>query len=465
MTKNIMLNTDSYKQSHYKQYPSGTQRIYSYIESRGGEWNDHVFFGLQMFIKEYLLEPFTEKDIDEAEEIVKAHGLPFNRAGWEYILDEHGGYLPICIEAIPEGTVLDVHNALVQIYNTDEKVPWLTSFVETPILRGIWYPTTVATNSYQIKKIIKKYMEMTVDPELIEEQLPFKLHDFGARGVSSFEGAGIGGCSHLVNFMGTDTLSGVLYAKKYYSEPMAGFSIPASEHSTMTCWGGREGEIDAMENMVKRFGGKDSIYACVSDSYDIYNACENLWGDKLKPLVEQIGGTLVVRPDSGDPTKVPVECIDILMQKFGYKRNKLGYRVLPDHIRVIQGDGINIDSIGVILENMKKRNMSADNIAFGMGGGMLQQMDRDTLKFAMKASAIQRDGEIYDVQKDPITDTGKRSKPGVLSVIEVDGKYYTTRTSNLNEGQEDLLREVYRNGVLLIDENFSTIRERANKAL
>ena len=211
MTNNIILNSDSYKYSQFNQYPENTTVIYSYIESRGGLYDATVFFGLQMFLKEYLCQPITQDNIDEAELVITAHGEPFYREGWEYILREHNGYLPVRIDAVPEGTVVPVKNVLATIYNTDPKCYWLTSFLETAILRSIWYPTTVATNSYENKKQILESLKKTGDPESIG----FKLHDFGARGVSSFESAGIGGAAHLVNFMGTDTVTALLYARKY----------------------------------------------------------------------------------------------------------------------------------------------------------------------------------------------------------------------------------------------------------
>jgi len=233
LAKNILLNTDSYKVSMFKQYPAGTTGVYSYIESRGGEYDTTLFFGLQAFIKEYLLEPITQADIDVADEILTAHGEPFNRAGWQYILDQHKGFLPLVIRAVPEGTVVPVSNVLATVENTDPECFWLTTYLETALLRAVWYPTTVATQSKSIKKVIQHYLEMTGDPTTIS----FKLHDFGARGVSSMESAGIGGAAHLVNFMGSDTITGVLYAREYYGAGVAGFSIPAAEHSTITSWG------------------------------------------------------------------------------------------------------------------------------------------------------------------------------------------------------------------------------------
>lgn len=474
LEKNIILDTDSYKLSHYKQYPPGTQTIYSYIESRGGESDATVFFGLQMVVKEYLTTPITQTHILEAKEISENHGLPFNEEGWQYILDKHKGHLPIRIRAVPEGTVVPVGNVLVTMENTDPNCFWLTNYLETLILRGVWYPTTVATNSYNIKQLLKEYWEKTSDAPI--ETLDFKLHDFGARGVSSRESAGIGGAAHLVNFKGTDTLTGVLYARKYYHEKMAGFSIPAAEHSTITSWG-REKEVEAYANMIVQYAGKGKLLAVVSDSYDIHNAVRNIWGKELKAAVKGQGGTVVIRPDSGVPHKIVPQVISDLIGAFGGEYNSKGYIVLPDYIRVIQGDGINYDSIKKILEELEVRKMSVDNIAFGMGGALLQQLDRDTFQFAMKCCAIEKDGVWRDVWKEPVSDVDmsfkKRSKPGRMTLIwdNEENKHKTVRYPLAHhpfraEPQDkwafwEIMDTVFENGKLLVDENFEKIRQRA----
>ena len=283
---NIILNTDSYKSSHFLQYPGDTTHISAYLESRGGKFKEVLFFGIQAYLKKYLSKPITSDDIKEAEHILHNHGLNFNKEGWEYILKEHKGYLPISIEAITEGSIVNNHNVLVQVVNTDPKCFWLSTYIETSLLRAIWYPSTVATYSWHCKQIIKKYLEETSDSI---ESLDFKLHDFGARGVSSYESAGIGGCAHLVNFKGTDTISGIITAKEFYSEPMAGFSIPAAEHSTITSWG-KENEEKAFDNMLDKFSGKDNLVAVVSDSYDLYNAIEHIWGNSLKQKLSIMAG-------------------------------------------------------------------------------------------------------------------------------------------------------------------------------
>lgn len=463
---NLLLNTDSYKTSHWVQYPPDTRYISSYIEPRGGDFSQVVFFGLQAFIKEYLLSPISQKDIDDAAHMLAAHGVPFNRAGWEMLLKKHKGFLPLAIEAVPEGTVLPTKEVVCQVINTDPDFYWLTSYLETALLRAVWYPSTVASLSYFCRQTIKAALEKSADSLA---GLPFKLHDFGARGTSSLESAAVGGLAHLVNFSGTDTLSALVAASRWYgmdgstsaageTGDMPAFSIPAAEHSTMTAWG-KSGEKDAFANMLKQFGGEGKIVAVVSDSYDLWNAIDNVWGGELKEQVQSMGGTLVVRPDSGDPVKVVREALERLAAKFGTRTNSKGYKVLPDCIRLIQGDGIDPVSLGHILNAIMQAGFSADNLTFGMGGGLLQRVNRDTLSWAMKANAADVAGEWRDVYKDPITSKNKRSKRGRLALVLENGTPKTIRLDEL-AGRENLLQPVFENGKLLRDDSLTAIRNR-----
>lgn len=454
INKSIITNTDSYKFSQAPQYPEGTTSVLSYIESRGGTWKQTVFFGLQMFLKEYLTKQITQEDIIVGEMLATSHGEPFNREGWEYILREYNGYLPLRIKAVPEGSVIPVKNVLTTVENTDRKCGWLTSYVETALLRGVWYPTTVATNSYESKRIIFDYLNRTGDPSLID----FKLNDFGSRGVSSFESAGIGGLAHLVNFKGTDTITALLYGREYYNIDMAGFSIPAMEHSTVTSWT-RAGEVDSYRNMVKLYGKPGSLFACVSDSYNIYEAC-HMWGTVLKDDVINSGATLVVRPDSGYPPEVVVNCLQILDEHYGHTVNDKGFKVL-NHVRIIQGDGITQDTIDRILYRAMTAGYSADNVAFGQGGKLLQGVDRDTQKFAMKCSSIVVNGEQRDVYKSPITDMGKESKKGRVTLYKNDEGYFTDL-----EGRTDaveVLETVFENGKIIKEYTFDEVRKNASE--
>ncbi|TDR47726.1 nicotinamide phosphoribosyltransferase [Tahibacter aquaticus] len=466
--ENLVLNTDSYKASHWLQYPPGTQASFFYVESRGGVYERTLFFGLQAILKEYLTRPVSHADVDEARDFFAAHGEPFNDAGWRRIVDVHGGRLPIRIRAVPEGSVVPTHQALVTIESTDDDCYWLPSYLETLLLR-LWYPVTVATQSWHLKQTIRYYLDQSCDDPAA--QIGFKLHDFGARGVSSAESAGLGAASHLVNFFGTDTVAGVLTAKAYYHEPMAGYSIPAAEHSTITSWG-REHEVDAYRNMLRQFGKPGAIVAVVSDSYDIYHAIRELWGKALREEVIASGATVVVRPDSGEPVDVVHQCLVLLDQAFGHTLNGKGYKVLR-HVRVIQGDGINPNSIRAILERVTKAGYSAENLTFGMGGALLQGINRDTQKFALKCSAAKIDGRWIDVFKAPVTDPGKQSKRGRLALLHHRefGSWRTVPVDDTLERIEDHVPEpgwqhamltVWENGELLKDWTFAEVRERSN---
>jgi len=456
---NLILATDSYKQSHFLQYPPEARVISAYVEARPNPFSDELlFFGLQPYLMDRLGQPVTIADVDEAEAICAAHGVPFNRSGWEAIIKDHAGFLPLEIKALPEGTIAPAGVPLVQVENTDERMPWLTTFVETALLRAIWYPTTVATLSWKCKAIIRAGLVQTSDDAA--GQLPFKLHDFGARGVSSGESAALGGMGHLVNFQGTDNMESLVAARRYYGADMAGFSIPAAEHSTMTAWG-REREEAAYANMLDRFDGEGKLVAVVSDSYDLDAAVTRIWGGALRTKVLTRKGTLVVRPDSGDPVETPVRTVKRLWETFGGTINGKGYRVLDPHVRVIQGDGMNIESIARCVVRMTAEGFAIDNIAFGMGGGLLQQVNRDTLSFAMKADALRDDaGRWRDVSKSPATDPTKASKAGRQAVVRRAGRLVAQRLDQTVPG-EDLLAPVWRNGDLLVRHGFADIRTRS----
>lgn len=460
---NLILTTDSYKHSHFLQYPPEARHISAYIEARINDFsNDLVFFGLQAFLLDVLAHPVTQENIEEADAVCAAHGVPFNRAGWQAIVDDHNGFLPLEITALPEGMVVPTGVPLLQVTNTDPRMAWLPTFIETAMLRAIWYPTTVATLSHKVKAIIRAGLDKSSDDTA--GQIPFKLHDFGARGVSSGESAALGGMAHLVNFQGTDTLEALIAARRFYGADMAGFSIPAAEHSTMTSWG-RNREVDAYANMLDQFDGPGRLVAVVSDSYDLDTAVTQIWGGVLKDKVLKRKGTLVIRPDSGDPIATPLRTVQTLWDIFGGTVNSKGFRVLNPKVRVIQGDGMNINSIKALMDAMITAGFAIDNIAFGMGGGLLQLVNRDTLRFAMKANAMRDAGGIWhDVSKAPATDPSKGSKAGRQAVVREigrrDGRLNATRADAVAE-QENLLRPVWRNGSLLVRHSFDEVRARA----
>lgn len=470
---NIILATDSYKVSHYRQYPPESEYVYSYFESRGGKFDEICFFGLQYFIKRYMTGVVvTAEKIKEAKELYDMHMGPghFNEEGWKHIMEAHGGKLPIAIKAVPEGTIVPVKNVLFTMVNTDPKCFWLTNYLET-LLVQVWYPMTVATNSREQKKILATYLDKTGGDY---SGIHFMLHDFGFRGVSSVESAGIGGAGHLVNFWGTDTIAALQTIKHYYGGesvpipvpgvegtiPIAGLSIPAAEHSTITSWG-RDNELAAFENMLDQY--PEGLLAVVSDSYNVFEACTNLWGKALKEKIKNRKGRLVVRPDSGDPPEIVPQLLGLLCEAFkeDVTTTSTGHKLLPPYIRMIQGDGISYESLGEILKAMAEKGYAAENCAFGSGGALLQKLNRDTQKCAFKCCEItKKGGATTNVYKDPITDAGKKSKMGKLT-LEMEGDKLVTKTEGKGDPAKDQLVEVFRDGVLLVSYDFQAVRKRA----
>lgn len=478
---NLVLLGDAYKYSHHKFYEENTSVVYSYMESRGGRFNETVFYGLQSFMKEYIEGvAITQEELDEAYEYLGTkHGVfgredVFDKSKFQYIIDVHGGRLPVRIKAVPEGTVVGVKNVLVTIENTDPNCYWLTNFLET-IMMQIWYPITVATLSHEVKKIVREYFHKTSDlPEdIMDVVIEFVLNDFGFRGVSSVQSAGIGGSAHLVNFLGSDTT----YASKricehYNTNRVFGLSVPATEHSIMTMKG-EIGEVEMMKRVLTQY--PTGIVACVSDSYNILRACSKYWGEDLKELVlsrpATPGNQLVIRPDSGHVVNTLKAVFEILFDKFGYTVNSKGFKVLPPQIRVIQGDGVNINSIAEIYEELYKLGISAENIVFGMGGKLLQaDINRDTQNFATKACFAIVDGEERDLVKSPteldenneFKPSFKKSKQGRLKLVKNDDGTYRTVTSlqsDYNDVQ-DVLIPVFEDGKILVEHTFEEIRER-----
>lgn len=351
---NPILNTDSYKLSHFLQYPEGIRAISGYITTRGqSSAPEVVFFGLQAFLKEYLSRRVTRHDLKEAEEIARLHGQPFNRQGWDHILDAHGGHLPLRIDALPEGMVVRRDIPLLQVVNTDPLTPWLTSYIETALLRAVWYPSTVASNVRRMLQTLAPFYEKSCDhPEAV---LPVTLCDYGARGVASLEQAGLGGAAHLLYFDRTDTLAAILACRKYYGADMAGHSVPASEHTTMLSWGA-DRESDAYAGMVDHFAAFGA-YSVVSDSFDISNAVAEIWGKQLHAKVRGAGATLIVRSDSGDPIDTPVQIVAQLAYAFGTRLNGRGYKVIEDNVRVLQADGLNMQDITMIFRAARRHGL------------------------------------------------------------------------------------------------------------
>jgi len=400
------------------------------------------------------------EDIEKLDKFYATHNagftsFPFPRDIFIKFIKENDGYFPIRLEILPEGTVANIHTPVYQI-TAEGPYARLVTFFET-ILTQCWYPSTVATLSRRTKEVIAAAFEKSVDPEQ-QFLLETKLHDFGFRGCTTLEQSVVGGCAHLLNFTGSDTMSAAYYAQFHLNngKPVAS-SIPATEHSVMTAW---KSEADAISNMIDKFG--TGVFACVMDSYDYINALENVLPIIAKKKIEKKGGFMVLRPDSGDPTEAVLLGIKGADKVFGHTVNKKGYKVL-NGAGVIQGDGINYDTVVKILDTVIKEGYSAVNVAFGMGGGLLQKVDRDTMSFATKLSYIEySDGFKRDVMKKPKTDSGKISLPGYLQVKLVQG-IPTVFPANIDAPREpeNILQIVYdKKPVNYKWDDFDTLRKR-----
>ena len=457
---NPILAVDSYKLSHAFSYPSNVTGMFSYIEARTGGRDIMIPFGLQMWLKKFMLQRITMEHIAEAEAFAKLHGEPFKREAWEKVVNDYDGYLPLVIRAVPEGTPVRSGNALVTIECTDPDLFWLTSYIETAALRAIWYPTTIASMDWAIKNELKRLYEMTgADLSL----LPFALHDFGGRGVTSAEQAEIGGAAHLVNFMGSDTIEGIRAANFYYGSEMAAFSVPATEHSVECSFGSSsEQEIEYLRHQIKTFGKPGGIVSIVIDGFDVYRAAESLC-TVLRDEIIASGAKIVFRPDSGDMMEVVPRILELQAATFGYEVNTKGFKKIK-HVGILQGDGVDHLSIKSLLGKMITMGYAADNIVFGSGGALLQKVNRDTYKFAQKASAITIDNKIIGIAKNPITDPGKMSKKGRLTLARELTTGYV-QTVNVDDADlvnewEDLMITVYRDGKLMVNDTLEQIRAR-----
>lgn len=460
----VAIATDSYKAGHFAQYPGATKMVAYGEFRREPGWADYeklVFYGIRYIVEEYLYRRWTQQDVDIAADFYRQHNAgntqyPFPEELFRKFVRENDGYFPVKLQALPEGSVIYPHVPVYQITAEGEYAP-LVTFLET-LLTQVWYPSTVATLSRHTKQYITEAFEQSVDPDAWWK-LNSRLHDFGFRGTTCLEQSVLGGLAHLLNFEGSDTMS-ACYVGQYQlnnKKPIAQ-SIPATEHSVMTSWVTEE---EAVRNMIQRFGS--GVMATVGDSYD-WNRFLNVVVPKLAPEMKAKGGFWVVRPDSGDPVKCVVEALVALEKAFGVTVNSKGYKVIQG-AGVIQGDGIDIGIVQDILDAVLGEGYSAENVAFGMGGGLLQKLNRDTMSFATKLSHITyQDGTKRDLMKTPATDSGKFSLPGELQVNYCNGAptvYPVPAKWEEGRLEDNQLRTVYdKRPIGYIWDDFDTVRAR-----
>ncbi|AAQ17781.1 hypothetical protein Aeh1ORF119c [Aeromonas phage Aeh1] len=429
---NLCASTDSYKITHPWQFPQGTDAASFYAEPRVDD--DVMLSGLH-FVARVLEQGITVADVTRANMLFKSHfGRDvFAYDMWMKIATERGGKLPVNMYGVKDGQVIPGRNAtmVVETFGPEFSVG---GHLETFVLRGHWYPSSVATLSFKIKKLVKKYLKETSDLTGADFDFVLKtrLHDFGARGATCEQAAKLGGLAHLINFIGTDTVEALIMAQDIYNlahDIAVGISIPAREHSTTICYGDEglltpEQEDEAFWNSIRQWG--DGVYAIVADSIDYKSAVDRLTTGEFKKEILARGGTCVIRPDSGDMFDNIGYALETIAKNVGFTVNSKGYKVLHGSYRVIQGDGLSSDKdIEACLKFIKELGYSVENVAFGMGGGLLQKCDRDTQKWAYKCSAIRVNGKWRGVRKNPKDAAWKASKAGRMRLIKIDGQYKT----------------------------------------
>lgn len=475
----LILRIDSYKFSHPYAFPTNEdiRGMTSYGTARIKPTETVIPFGMQRFIKQYLTERITMADVDAAEQFSELHfgRKLFARAAWERVVTEFDGLLPIVIRSIPEGTPIRGGEPLYTVTVIDESpvnnLFFLSAGFETIIQRGVWYPTTIATMDYNIKADIKRFYDIA---GCGYDMLPFALHDFGGRGVTSAESAEIGGMAHTVNFMGSDTVEGILNANFFYKEQMAAFSVYATEHSIECSFGPtRENAIEYLThqiNTAKSLGIQ--VLSIVLDGYDVYREA-GLLCNELKNLIVESGIKVVFRPDSGDMMEVVPRLLKMQEAAFGYTVTKNGYKKI-NNVGIIQGDGVNHMAIRTLLGNIMAMNFSPDCVLFGSGGALLQKLDRDTMKFAQKACAkmvVNADGSTrwIGIAKDPVTDQGKKSKEGFLTLIRNsqtgETKVIDLVREEIADGWTDVMKIVYANGRLYNETTLAEVRARVDSSV
>ncbi|OOF71462.1 nicotinate phosphoribosyltransferase [Rodentibacter caecimuris] len=470
-----VLLCDFYKTSHRLQYPQGTQIIYSTFTPRSNRQAPHidrvVSFGFQAFITKYLIWYFNENFFSRPEQQVVNEYCEFIQRTLaqtdkgEHIAQLHRlGYLPLKIKAVEEGKTVAIQMPMMTIENTHTDFAWLTNYLETLINMSMWQPIISASVARQCRFVLMNFAEQTCENH---DHIPFQLHDFSMRGMSSLESAELSGSGHLTCFIGTDTIPAILFVERYYgSSQLIGTSIPASEHSVMSAHG--TDELPTFRYLMAQY--PDSMLSIVADTTDFwYNISVNLPLLKKEIMARPEHAKIIIRPDSGDAYKIicgdpdantsyeQKGLIECLWDIVGGKVNNKGYKELDCHIGVIYGDGVNYEKMVRILTGLQQKGYASNNLVFGVGSQTYQANTRDTLGFAIKATSMMINGQEKAIFKNPKTDDGlKKSQKGRVKLVSLD--HYVEGLSAADDFSDDLLEVIFENGKLVKSTNFDRIR-------
>ncbi len=471
--QNLLLMTDVYKVGHMRFYKEGVNKVYSYLCARSTKKEQKaLFFGLQPYLK-LLQKGITQDDANEFFQYYQ------EILGGEVPIDVKEkinslvslGYIPLEIKAVPEGTVIENRNVLATVTNTVDGYGWVVGFFESLLLK-VWNTISVATLSYKFKQLVVERTKKTSDSDFL---IPFLVHDFGYRGVSSEQTAELSGAAHLVNFCGTDTVPAVKFLKENYNATgLIGASVAASEHSVHCSFGETEqDELDYVNRMLDV--NPTGIVSVVSDAYNYWRML-TMTLPKVKNRILDRQGKYVVRPDSGDPKKIicgdpsaPVGSPEnkgtlvLLDELFGSTINSKGFKELNPNVGLIYGDGMYFERYKDILDTMEQMGYANTNLVIGVGGLLLQQHNRDDLGFAFKATYAEINGQPKDIFKDPITDQGKKSHKGLMKLVEENGIYKTIDQVSKEEELLGELSTVFLNGKIVKEYSLDEVRKNSNE--
>lgn len=483
---NPLLESDFYKQVHWNQYPKDITKVVSYFTPRMNRLKraDHiVMFGLQSFIKEFLIHDFNEYFFSRPKDEILAeykhlldNTLGEGLYGLNRIWELHDlGYLPLKIKALPEGARVPVGVPMFEISNTHPDFAWLTNAIESVISCELWHGMISATVGTMYRDIVDKYYSETCDDSIPRNRA---LGDFSMRGQESKRSAYKSSAGWLLSFLNTATVPTIDYLEKYYncdcSKEPVGFGAVSTEHSVMCSNYAVDGdEITFIRRLLTEIYPKTS-FSMVSDSYDYWNLVDNII-PQLKSEILNHEGTLLIRGDSGDPVQVVTDTVFHLWEVFGGHINSKGYKVLDSHIKALYGDSITPQRAEQIYEILKQNGFAANNVSLGVGSfsmqcleedGMLKPYTRDTFGIAIKATYCEdKDGKPIPIFKNPKESSFKKSQKGCCIVtrnpengeyIYADGFTFADTENALN----NRLQTVFEDGIITKEFTLQEIRGR-----
>lgn len=484
MNINPVLLIDFYKACHRDMLPKEITKSVSYFTprmTRVKRWDSVVMFGLQAFIKTYLIDYFnkyffekTEEEVVKEYERVLEYSLGEAAYSSKTIKELHQlGYLPIEIIALPEGTIVPVHVPMFGITNTHPNFAWLPQALESLISAEMWHPMISATVGQTYREIVNKYYIETVDDNIPKAGA---LGDFSFRGQECLQSAIKSSAGWALSFYNSATVPVIPFLEQMYNcdctkETVVKGSV-STEHSVMCSNYSVDGDE---ETLIKRLLNEiypNTSFSAVLDSYDYWNIVDNIL-PKLKKDILNHNGCFLIRGDSGDCIEVVTKTVFKLWDIFGGTINSKGYKVLDPHVKAIYGDSITVQRCEKIYQILKEKGFAANNVALGVGSfsmqaieedGVLKPFTRDTYGMAIKATYMEINGKSYPIFKNPKESSFKKSQKGCVKVYkdEKDNLQYKDELTWKESQENNLLVPVFKDGKLLIEENLSTIRNRLN---